>query len=307
MKASIPAWDTQLSAVAPNVYAYVQAGGPSVDNESVANAGLVVGENEALVVDTLTVPAQTRPFIDAIRGVTSLPIRYVVNTHHHADHTFGNSLFPSAEIIGHEHCRTDTIAFGLPVELIDKPEWQEGLDALELAPATTTFSERLDLDCGGVEVQLLHHGVAHTTGDALVYLPAQKVLFAGDVAFHFVTPLALTGAVGGWLATIERLDELEIDVVVPGHGPVGTMAELHAMRDYLVLIERETRPRWEAGMAPLDAALEIDLGPYAHWINSERIAANVLGLYAELDGDPLRPIGFRDGMAAMREYARLLP
>ena len=104
-----PTWDTQLQEVAPNVYAYIQAGGPGRDNAGVANAGVIIGEEGVMVIDTLTAPLHARALIEAIRTVTDKPFRHVVNTHHHGDHVNGNQYFERAEIISHPYCRDEVV------------------------------------------------------------------------------------------------------------------------------------------------------------------------------------------------------
>src|SRR5439155_1535302 len=129
---------------------------------------------------------------------------------------------------------------------------------------TVTFEDRMVLYDGEREIQLWHPGfAAHTVGDATAYLPKERILFAGDIAFLYVTPLAFQGHVGNWIKAADRLLRFDADVIVPGHGPVGTRKDLKNMRDYLALVRREARQRFDAGMPAEAAAADIKLGVHA--------------------------------------------
>ena len=103
------------------------------------------------------------------------------------------------------------------------------------------MEDRLVFHQSGRDVELRHLGPAHTFGDAFVYLPKDKILFAGDLAFYYVTPLAFQGHVGNWIKVADRILKMDVDLIVPGHGPLGGKKELREMRSYLMLIRREAR------------------------------------------------------------------
>ena len=109
----IPSWKTELKEVAPKVYAYIQGGGPGIDNHSVSNAGLINGDDSSMVIDALTAPVLTKAFIAAMKKVNPKPFRHLVNTHHHPDHVRGNCFFLPIEIIGHEKCREALLEAGM--------------------------------------------------------------------------------------------------------------------------------------------------------------------------------------------------
>jgi glyoxylase-like metal-dependent hydrolase (beta-lactamase superfamily II) len=150
---------------------------------------------------------------------------------------------------------------------------------------TLTFEDQLTLRYGGTEVQLLYYGPAHTFGDTLVYFPESKVLFAGDVAFFYSMPLAAAGKIGSWLKVIDRVKEMDVELIIPGHGPIGGKQELEDEREYFEFVMEQTRGCFERGMSPEQAVREIDLGPYKDWLDAERIIANVGVAYRELRGE----------------------
>jgi glyoxylase-like metal-dependent hydrolase (beta-lactamase superfamily II) len=298
----VPAgYKTGIEEVAPKVYAYIQAYGEL----GVSNAGLLLDKDGAMAVDALMVPSMTRRFLSAITKVTKKPVTKLVNTHHHIDHSGGNFLFREAEIISHTYCREEIERTGMPVEFFQKriPRFATEFPKLQLAVPEVTFEDRMVFYQAGREVELRHLGPAHTFGDAFVYLPKDKVLFAGDLAFYYVTPLAFQGHVGNWIKVADRILEMDVETIVPGHGPIGSKKELREMRTYLTLIRREAKKRFDAGMTAEQAARDVKLGIYARWREPERILPNIMRLYQEFSNElhqPLDVMKMFDGMRQLR-------
>jgi cyclase len=214
-------------------------------------------------------------------------VRTVVNTHHHGDHTFGNCLFPGAAIIGHEQARAEAIAAGPPRDLPfwDGPDWGE----LTLDPPFVTFTDQIAVHAGDLRAQVRHVGTAaHTTNDSIVWFPERSVLFCGDLVFNGGTPFLLMGSVAGAVEVLEEVVRpLGARTVVPGHGPVFTGAgPVDATLDYLRFVRGVAARGRAAGLSPLAAARETDLGRFAGWPDAERIVGNLHRAYAELGGAP---------------------
>jgi len=278
---AVPAtWKTGMVEVGPKIFAYVQATGET----GISNAGLIVGHDAAVAVDALMVPSMTRRLVAAIKKTTRKPVGQLINTHHHLDHTGGNRFFRAATIVATEKCRAALAPGFPPVPALQRfmPRFAKEFPLLKLALPAVTFEDRMVIRDGDHEIHLWHPGApAHTAGDATVFLPGERVLFAGDIAFHYVTPLAFQGHVGNWIRAADRLLGYEADVIVPGHGPIGTKADLEHMRHYLALVRREARKRFDAGMPEEAAARDIKLGVYASWREAERILPNVMRCYQE--------------------------
>lgn len=277
-------WSTGMVEVADGVYAYVQADG----GFCISNAGLVAGPDGCLAIDALFTPAMTRAFQAAIARVSSRPVRMLLDTHHHIDHTLGNALFPEASVLAHAAARREMERVGLPLDILlgMAPHFRGQLDGVSLRLPDVTFDGGVTLYLGDIECRLLHFGTAHTVGDVMVHLPARRVLFAGDVAFHDVTPLAFEGHIGKWIEVAKRVEAMpDVDVVVPGHGPAGTKDDVRRMRGYLQLVHEEARRAFDQGMPPEEAAKAIPLGEYASWREPERVLPNVLRLYQEFRGE----------------------
>ena len=167
-----------------------------------------------------------------------------------------------------------------------------------------TFDERLTLFAGETRLELSYAGPAHTVDDILVHLPEQKILFAGDVCFFYVTPLAFEGNIAGWIRALEAIEQMgDVDLVVPGHGPLGNKERVRELRTYFEVITREAHRRYEIGMDEYSAAADISLGWYANWGEAERILPNVYRLYAQFRGDPEGPIDVVKAFAGMAEIS----
>jgi cyclase len=298
----IPRWNTELRMLAPNVYAYTQASGPGVDNASLSNAGLIVGD-DLLAIDALGPPVHAKTFIAAAQKATGKKFGRLVNTHHHRDHTNGNCFFLPAEIVSHAYTRQAVIDQGIPEHPYDnRPEWQEGMKELKLAPPSTTFTDRLTYRYRDLLVELMYNGPAHTWGDVMVYLPQHRILFAADIAFFYVTPAGQNGHITKWMEAIDRVMKMDVDVIVPGHGPLGTKKELAETRAYFETLVPEVQKGYRLGLRPGEAAANLELGRFANWTNPERNVWNTIRLYAEWSGTLTPEMDVRGTDRAMADY-----
>ncbi|MDI6754625.1 MAG: MBL fold metallo-hydrolase [Thermodesulfobacteriota bacterium] len=156
------------------------------------------------------------------------------------------------------HCNTPTFQYSRPPVVV-----------------TVAFEHDLTLYLGNREVRLIVFGPAHTPGDVGVYLPQEKILFAGDIAFFYVSPLAHEGTLKGWLRACERILAMDVETIVPGHGPIGTKEDLRLVRDYILLIQQEGGKVLDEGYGPLEAGKKVNLGPYKEWREWPRALVNV--------------------------------
>ncbi len=273
----------ELHEVSPGIYAYIQPDGTWWIN----NTGFLTGPQGVISIDTCSTQRRTQAYLDAIATITRAPVRAVINTHHHGDHTFGNCLFPGAAIIGHDRTRAEAIAFG-PAR--DRPFW-DGPDwgDLTLDPPFITFADQITLHSGDVRAQVSHVGTAaHTTNDSIIWIADRSVLFCGDLIFNGGTPFLLMGSVTGAIDVLEQvIMPLGAKTVVPGHGPVfeGT-GPIEETLDYLRFVQQAAAGGRAAGLTPLEAARQTDLGSFSRWPDAERIAGNLHRAYAELAGAP---------------------
>jgi cyclase len=284
------------------IFAYIQLDG----SWGLNNTGFLMGRDAVTVIDTCFTELRTRLFLDAIRRVTTLPIRTLVNTHHHGDHTHGNYLLlPTATIIGHELCREEVIATGHGAAALFP-----GVDfgRIEIAPPSVAVQERLSLYVGDLKVELIHPGPAHTTNDMIAWVPERKALFTGDLIFHQGTPFAVMGSVAGWLEALEMLRALEPKTIVPGHGPVCGPEVIDEVADYLRFVQETARRGLQAGLTPLHAAQQTELGRFSDWLDQERLVANLHRAYWELQGEPsAAPLPLAEALRDMVAYNGGMP
>jgi cyclase len=269
----------QLVEVADRVFAYIQPDGSWYIN----NTGFVAGRTSVISVDACSTERRTRAYLDQIAAVTPVPVSTLVNTHHHGDHTYGNSLFGPVTIVGHEKCRAALIAGGLPGNsgLFDPVDWGE----VTLAPPTLTFTDRVRLWSDDRPVEVSYVGQpAHTTNDSLVWLPEQEVLFCGDLLFNGGTPFLLMGSVRGAIDVLTTVvAPIPAAVIVPGHGAPCDRELIGTVVGYLEFVLATARQGLAAGLSPLELARDTDLGEYAGWLDRERIVGNLHRAYSDLD------------------------
>jgi cyclase len=330
-----------LTEVAPGVHAWLQPNGAWGE----ANAGLVVGAGESLLVDTLWDLVLTRRMLDAMAPlIAEAPIRTLVNTHGDGDHWWGNELVGAPVILATEAAAAHEMRavkpgsmlalrrLGAALELAGRaPLPRRGALAssgrflrgmagpyehrgISLTRPTRTFSGRLELDVGGRRVELIEVGPAHTSGDLIVHVPDARVVFAADVAFVGSTPVMWAGPLENWLRALDAIEALEPQVVVPGHGPVTDLAGLEALRAYWTHLEAAARPRLAAGASPDAVAREIVTSedyaaqPFSGWDCPERAVINVHTLQRHRTGgsEPRGP-GVVRILAAVGRLAAELP
>ncbi|MFG2586255.1 MBL fold metallo-hydrolase [Streptomyces malaysiensis] len=291
-----------LHELAPGVHAWIQPDGSWFIN----NAGAICGTDGVVLVDTCTTASRTSAFLSAVAEATDgAPITAVVNTHVHPDHTFGNCLLPkSTVVIGHPDTRAGLLG---PTYLDTPPSfWSPPLplDGLVARPPTVTCQGGLTLHTGEHTVEVHHPGYpAHTSGDLFTWLPRERILFAGDLVFDGITPLALAGNLSGARRALSLLRTFEPEIVVPGHGPVLTGAVairrcFNLLDGYLAHVLALADDGIRTGRPALDMAADLD-ATYESWLDSERIVLNLHRAYAEQNAPGFtfdRDTAFADAM-----------
>jgi cyclase len=284
--------------VSTGIYAYVQPDGSWFLN----NTGFLVGRDGVVSIDTTSTERRTRAYLEAIARVTNRPIRTLVNTHHHGDHTHGNCLLPLATIVGHPLCRDEILGFPMPPPrgIWHDPEWGD----LQPNPPFLTFEDHVTLWVDDLRVELHYIGTpAHTTNDVVAWIPERSVLFTGDLIFVGGTPFVPMGSISGSLVALERVRAFGARTLVPGHGPVSGPEVIQPVEDYLRFVRDTARAGKAAGLSPLELARQTDLGRFAELTDAERIVGNLHRAYAELDGAaPGAPIDVISALQDMVTY-----
>ena len=272
-----------------------------------SNAGLVVGDGASLLVDTRFDLKLTAEMLDAMNAATrAAPIATLVNTHANGDHCYGNELVVGAEIIA--SAATAHEMSEVPPAMLAALNHAEGevgelfrhffgafeFDGIEVRMPTRTFERRLEVEVGGRVVELVEVGPAHTRGDTIVHVPDAKTVYTGDILFIGGTPIVWAGPLSNWVAACDLMLGLDIDTVVPGHGPLTDKAGIVAVRDYLAFVDGAATARHAAGLDAWEAARDIAAEIGAHpdfrgWSEFGRIAVNVDTAYRSLDPSYVPP------------------
>jgi glyoxylase-like metal-dependent hydrolase (beta-lactamase superfamily II) len=308
-----------LHEVGGGSYAWLQPDG----SWGWSNAGLIVDGDQSLLVDTLFDVPLTQTMLDAMKDAepgAAAHIDTVVNTHANGDHCHGNQLVEDAEIITsaataremselppstlaqlQKSFADDPSRLGRFVRKAFGPFQFEGIRHVE---PTRTFEKELSVSVGDKAVELIEVGPAHTKGDVLVHVPADRVVYTGDILFVEGTPIVWAGPFSNWIRACEMLAEMDVDAIVPGHGPITDRRGADAVKAYLEFVYKEAHERFEGGLSATEAARDIELGEFADWSDSERIAVNVDTVYRELGAREVAQ-GTVDLLGLMAELADL--
>lgn len=297
------AYTKGLHDLGNSVYAYLQPNG----SWGWSNAGIIVDGKTSLLVDTLYDLKLTGEMLATMRQ--SIPaatrIDMLVNTHANGDHCYGNQLVEGARIIA--SVRTaEEMAHESPARLaaLCKQAAQLGprgyflsqafgsfdFENITLTLPNQTFEGQMELRVGTKEVRLLEVGPAHTRGDTLVYVPDDRVIFTGDILFIEGHPIMWAGPVGNWIRACDLILSLDVETIVPGHGPITDKQGVVRLKEYWEYLLREVRQRYQAGLSVQEAARDIPLDAYATWNDAERVVVNVASIYRELSGDQTSPV-----------------
>jgi len=302
-----PAYEEGLYDLGHGVYAWMVPNGSWGE----ANAGLVTGKGQSVLIETLWDVPKTRTMLQAMTPLCSdAPIASVINTHGDGDHFFGNELVADCEIItsaaaarqmAHHNpatmlllARLGRVLGALPFRSAQETgHWFEGMCApydfagVTPTPANRTFEGNLEIGCGGRTLRLIEVGPAHTAGDLMVHVPDAGVLFTGDILFVGCTPVMWAGPLSNWLKALDLIERLEPDIVVPGHGPLTDRSGAALVRGYWTFLADAARTRFDKGLGADAAARDIAqsaqfeaLG-FMDWDSPERVVMNCHMLYRE--------------------------
>ena len=286
-----------------SLYAYLQPDG----TWGWSNAGLITDGEASLLVDTLFDLRLTREMLETMRRAVpaAAHIDIVVNTHANGDHCWGNELVADARIVASK-ATADEMQHGLQpgqmaMLLQNAPHMGEvgaysihafgkfDFNNITLTPPKETFEGETALYVGDKEVYLIEVGPAHTLGDTLVYVPGERTIFTGDILFIGGHPIMWAGPTRNWLDACDRILAMDVDIIVPGHGPITDKQGVARLKGYFEYVYDEARQRYDAGMPAFEAAQDIPMERYAAWTDGERIVVNVASMYREFRGDTSHP------------------
>ena len=252
-------------------------------HEGLTNAGIIVGDEGVMIIDSLRVPSFARALIEDVRKITSKPIKYVIDTHSHWDHSWGNEEFPDATIIGHQNCRAEMLdieaqELWMNKIVTSKESWSEEARTVTITPPAMTFNSKLSMNFGGRVIELRYFGRAHTSGDIFIFLPEDKLVFTGDVAQDSGVPFMMDGYMEDWVETGRLLCELPVDRFISGHGPVGGHEALVEAKDFineLVSTTKECIGNGQSNHEAVEVILKKLNNRFGHWRGFDRVEDSI--------------------------------
>jgi cyclase len=312
-------YDRGLHDLGNGVFVYLQPNG----SWGWSNAGLIVDRDETLLVDTLFDLHLTKSMLAEMCRADRRAERIdlLVNTHANPDHTNGNSLLPNARVIASTRAAQEMAQENPAVLASIMRNAKSASDPLSrylvecfgafdfegIPPtrATETFTGRKALTVGGKRVELIELGSAHTGGDIVIHVPADRIVYTGDLLFVGGHPIMWSGPIENWIAACDYLSALDVDYVVPGHGPITDKRGIRAVRNYLELVRAGAHEAHKASI-PIEQAArhigaELNRAGYGDWCDGERVIVTVAGIYRALNQE-LEPVNIGAMLRAMAQY-----
>ena len=287
-----------LHQIGNGAYAWLQPDG----GWGWSNSGLVVDGDQSLVVDTLFDVPLTQEMLKAYADAAPAAqnVDKVINTHHNGDHCNGNCCCPDAQIFAHRatHAHMQAEPPQLVQGFLDAAPDLGDLGAylthcfgpFDFKSVTQKLPDQLfdkdtDIYVGDKLVHMLHVGPAHTPGDTLVYVPADRTVYTGDILFIGGHPIMWEGPVKNWIDACDRILAMDVETIVPGHGPITTKYGVEQVKLYLETLKAEAKKRYDAGMSYQETALDLALDVFDDWGDRERLMVNCATLFREFGSD----------------------
>lgn len=279
-----------VARVADGIYAFSgQHGLMTAENRGeICNLGFIVGEEAVAVIDSGGSVLEARALIEAVRKITDRPIRFLINTHMHPDHIFGNAAFRDlgATLVGHKNLPRALASRGEYYLSSYRDSMGEALMAgVEIVPPSQLVSDETRIDLGQRPLLLKAWRTAHTDNDLTVLDIRTRTLFSGDLCFVEDIP-TLDGSLQGWMAQMDSLSNIDAERVVPGHGPVGLPwpAALDAEKRYFEVLTRDIRAAIAAGKPLAEAVVGAGQSERSKWrLFDDHNIRNATAAYAELE------------------------
>lgn len=286
--ASLP--ETRVVQVNERIYALL---GPeelpnAANRGYMVNSTVIIGDQGAIVVDTGWTDEIGHQLQAEISKLTDKPVTHVINTHHHGDHVLGNAVFDGAEVMSAERCRELVEQTGYDwLAMVENMTGVEFPDTRPI-PASVTYppESRTDIQIQGIDMVMWVPPGSHTPGDLMVYLPEDRVLLGGDILVNGITPNFRDGDVSNWIATLEEVLALDVDTIVPGHGPLMDLKQVAAMHGRMLGLYEAVKAGYEEGLMPSQIREQTDLSAWESLKHYDEImGGNLSRTYLEVEQD----------------------
>jgi len=300
-----------IQKLADGVYAAIAI----VGGHAVSNSGIVDLGDATLIFDSFYSPEAAEDLKKTAEQLTGHPVKYVVNSHFHDDHIQGNQVFEGAEIISTTKTRSlieenepatieddkkeaadalkkwqnKTVSANDAHAMAEKKMWiayyeaiVQALPTLTMILPNVTFSDSMEIHGSKRAIQLISYGAGHTPSDLFMYLPAEHIAFLGDLLFIQNQPWLGDGDVKNWMQTLDEISKMNVNVLVPGHGPVGDTSSIRTMRQYIQVVNQTAQSYIDKKISPENDSLLKSPPPYDRWMLSAFFVPNVIGMYESM-------------------------
>jgi len=249
------------------------------------NSTIIIGDKGVVLVEPGGTDEVGQFIKQQVRNITSKPITHVFNTHSHGDHYLGNIAFPEATIISSEKCRDSVIQMG--EEWVGFMESMVGRKFTNTKPVTASVTyppnSKTNTTLNGVEMLIWVPPGSHTDGDLMIYLPAEKVLIAGDILVNGIVPTFQFGSIRNWLEVLKKIEKTDTKVFVPGHGPLMTKGEVVSMHDVIARIYSDVKKGYLAYKSESEIREQLNLSEWKKLERQHEINRNINHAYLEAE------------------------
>jgi len=260
---------------------------PNQKNQGyMVNSTLIIGETGAIIVDTGFTDEIGTHLAQAVAKITKKPVTTIINTHHHGDHSFGNTAFPQARVISSEMCRKLLIEGEADWKAIIEGAVGRKFPNTRAVPATEVYAAktRSDVVIDGVKLTFWVPEAAHTAGDMMIWLPDDQILLGGDILVNRITPNFRDANVKLWIETLAEVKAMPAKTIIPGHGPLMTPKDAAAMHARMAKLYAGIEAGYKAGLTDSEIRKKLDLSewkPLHHF--EEQMGGNINKAYLEIE------------------------
>lgn len=278
----------EIKKINDRVYALLgPIGFPSKENQGyMVNSAVLIGDDGVVLVDTGFSDEIGRHLKKTIAGITDKPVTHIINTHHHGDHVLGNTAFPGAEVISSKQCRELVEKEGYNwIGILRNMTGKEHPDTRPI-PAKTVYPKEshTSVTLQGIAMEFWVPAGSHTPGDMMVYVPRDKLLISGDILVKKMIPSFVDAHVGSWIDTLAKIQEWDIETVIPGHGPLMTMADVKAMHQRMADLYAGVKAGYNQGMMDSEIRKTLDLSEWRTMKEFEgQMGININRAYLEIE------------------------
>ena len=257
------------------VYALLGPEGlPDKKNQGyMVNSTVIIGEHGVILIDTGFNDEIGKHIAQAIAKLTPKPVTHIINTHHHGDHTLGNSAFPGAQVLSAQKCKELLLSVGYEWLDIIQNVLERKFPNTKLVPASVTFADGSSTErvIDGVKLRFIVPQGSHTPGDMMILLPDEKILIAGDILVQHMAPSFRDAHVKHWISTLDEIAAMDIKIIVPGHGPLMLPKQVPEMRARMTKLYAAVEAGYKKGLTDAEIRKTLDLTEWRSMVSFEEL------------------------------------